>query len=38
MSEWWEAFWLGVMVAYTPGLIVLAILLCRAVEGSRHEC
>jgi hypothetical protein len=35
MSEWWQAFWYGVMVAYTPGLVVLAIILWRTVEGSR---
>jgi len=32
MSEWWQAFWLGIFVAYTPGLIVLALLLARATE------
>jgi hypothetical protein len=29
----WQAFFLGVMVAYTPCLIALAILLWRDAEG-----
>lgn len=32
--ETWQAFLLGVMVAYTPGLIVLAITLYRLPDGS----
>lgn len=34
MSDWWEAFFWGVMVAYSPALLVLALLLCRAREGT----
>lgn len=32
MSDWWQAFFLGVMAAYTPSLIVLALILWRAPE------
>jgi len=28
----WQAFFMGIMVAYTPCLLVLAILLWRATE------
>lgn len=29
----WQAFWLGIMVAYTPGLIVLALICGRHMEA-----
>lgn len=29
----WQAFWLGIMVAYTPGFIWLALILWREAEG-----
>ena len=32
----WQAFFMGIFVAYTPALIVLALLLYRATEGN-HE-
>jgi hypothetical protein len=31
----WQAFALGMMVAWTPSLLVLALLLARAREGKR---
>lgn len=34
MSDWWQGFWFGIAVAYTPGMVVLALLLCRAREGN----
>ena len=33
MSEYWQGFWLGLLVANTPGLVVLALLLARATEA-----
>lgn len=30
--EAWEAFMLGMMVAYTPSLIFLAVALCRELD------
>ena len=39
---WWQWMILGGMVAYTPALLVLAVLLWRANEKpgreKRHEC
>jgi hypothetical protein len=32
----WQAFLLGMMVAYTPSLLFLAILLCHADQKGRH--
>lgn len=32
MSEWWAGFWFGVVVAYSPSVLVLALLLWRTME------
>lgn len=34
LGEFWAGFWLGIMVTWTPGLIVLAWLLLHA---PRHD-
>lgn len=37
MEPWWQAFWLGVMVAYSPGMLLLALILMRQMEDKNER-
>lgn len=34
--SWWQWMLLGLMLGWTPGMLVLAIMLMRAAEDDRH--